>query len=55
MDRSAQCLFSLSDSCEARFLDVMKIAVVGCGAVGSYYGAMLSRAGQDVHFLLRSD
>jgi 2-dehydropantoate 2-reductase len=33
----------------------MKMAVVGCGAVGSYYGAMLSRAGQDVHFLLRSD
>jgi 2-dehydropantoate 2-reductase len=33
----------------------MKIAVVGCGAVGSYYGAMLGRAGQDVHFLLRSD
>ena len=33
----------------------MKIAVVGCGAVGSYYGAMLCRAGQEVHFLLRSD
>jgi 2-dehydropantoate 2-reductase len=33
----------------------MKIAVVGCGAVGSYYGAMLSRAGEAVHFLLRSD
>ena len=33
----------------------MKIAIVGCGAVGSYYGAMLSRAGQEVHFLLRSD
>ena len=33
----------------------MKIAVVGCGAVGSYYGAMLNRAGQGVHFLLRSD
>ncbi|MGD0348784.1 MAG: 2-dehydropantoate 2-reductase [Verrucomicrobiota bacterium] len=33
----------------------MKIAVVGCGAVGSYYGARLCRAGQDVHFLLRSD
>ena len=33
----------------------MKIAVVGCGAVGSYYGAMLCRAGQDVHFLVRSD
>lgn len=33
----------------------MKIAVVGCGALGSYYGAMLGRAGQSVHFLLRSD
>jgi 2-dehydropantoate 2-reductase len=33
----------------------MKIAIVGCGALGSYYGAMLCRAGQDVHFLLRSD
>jgi 2-dehydropantoate 2-reductase len=33
----------------------MKIAVVGCGAVGSYYGAMLARAGHEVHFLLRSD
>lgn len=33
----------------------MKIAMVGCGAVGSYYGAMLARAGQEVHFLLRSD
>ncbi|HEU5125547.1 MAG TPA: 2-dehydropantoate 2-reductase [Verrucomicrobiae bacterium] len=33
----------------------MKIAVVGCGALGSFYGAKLVRAGQDVHFLLRSD
>lgn len=33
----------------------MKIAVVGCGALGSYYGAKLCRDGQDVHFLLRSD
>src|SRR2546422_10533213 len=33
----------------------MRIAVVGCGAVGSYYGAMLCRDGQDVHFMLRSD
>ena len=33
----------------------MKIAVVGCGAVGSYYGAMLGRDGHDTHFLLRSD
>jgi 2-dehydropantoate 2-reductase len=33
----------------------MKIAVVGCGALGSYYGARLCRIGEDVHFLLRSD
>lgn len=33
----------------------MKIAVVGCGAVGSFYGASLARAGAEVHFLLRSD
>ena len=33
----------------------MKIAVVGCGALGSYYGARLCRADRDVHFLLRSD
>ncbi len=33
----------------------MKIAVVGCGAIGSFYGARLGRDGHDVHFLLRSD
>lgn len=33
----------------------MKIAVIGCGALGSYYGARLCRAGHEVHFLLRSD
>src|SRR5439155_20443910 len=33
----------------------MKIAVVGCGALGSFYGAKLCRAGEDIHFLLRSD
>jgi 2-dehydropantoate 2-reductase len=33
----------------------MKIAVVGCGALGSYYGAKLCQAGHKVHFLLRSD
>jgi 2-dehydropantoate 2-reductase len=33
----------------------MKIAVIGCGALGSYYGARLCQSGQDVHFLLRSD
>ena len=33
----------------------MKIAVVGCGALGSFYGARLCRDGHDTHFLLRSD
>lgn len=33
----------------------MKIAIVGCGALGSFYGAKLCRTGEDVHFLLRSD
>jgi 2-dehydropantoate 2-reductase len=32
----------------------MKIAVVGPGAVGSYYGAKLWRDGHEVHFLVRS-
>lgn len=33
----------------------MKIAVVGCGAVGSFYGGGLARTGHQTHFLLRSD
>jgi 2-dehydropantoate 2-reductase len=33
----------------------LKVAVVGAGALGLYYGAMLQRAGQPVHFLLRRD
>ncbi len=33
----------------------MKIAVVGCGALGSFYGAKLWRDGHEAHFLLRSD
>ena len=32
-----------------------KIAVVGSGAVGGYYGGMLAHAGHDVHFLMRAD
>ncbi len=31
------------------------VAVVGAGAIGSYYGARLAEAGHDVRFLLRSD
>lgn len=33
----------------------MRIAVVGAGALGLYYGAMLQRGGNDVRFLLRRD
>jgi 2-dehydropantoate 2-reductase len=31
-----------------------RIAIVGAGAVGAYYGARLAHAGEDVSFLLRS-
>jgi len=32
-----------------------KIAIVGSGAVGCYYGGMLAHLGHDVHFLMRAD
>ncbi|MDR0901513.1 MAG: 2-dehydropantoate 2-reductase [Opitutaceae bacterium] len=32
-----------------------KIAIVGAGAIGCYYGARLARAGEDVRFLMRGD
>src|SRR5947207_3804584 len=32
-----------------------RIAIVGSGAIGSYYGAKLAHAGSDVHFLMRGD
>ena len=31
------------------------IAIIGSGAVGSYYGGRLAEAGHDVHFLVRRD
>jgi 2-dehydropantoate 2-reductase len=33
----------------------MKIAVIGSGSVGCYYGARLARCGHDVRFLMRRD
>ena len=32
-----------------------RIAIVGSGAVGSYYGAKLALSGANVHFLMRTD
>ena len=29
------------------------IAIIGSGAIGGFYGAMLARAGLDVRFLMR--
>jgi 2-dehydropantoate 2-reductase len=36
-------------------LPSFRIAVVGAGAIGSYYGGKLANFGRDVHFLMRSD
>ncbi|MEO1528353.1 MAG: putative 2-dehydropantoate 2-reductase [Planctomycetota bacterium] len=33
----------------------LSYAIIGSGALGGLYGAMLARAGHEVHFLLRSD
>jgi 2-dehydropantoate 2-reductase len=32
----------------------LRFAIVGTGAIGTYYGAKLAAGGQDVHFLVRS-
>ena len=36
-------------------MEAQRVAVIGAGAVGSYYGARLAQAGHDVHFLMRRD
>lgn len=33
----------------------MKFAIVGTGALGGFYGGLLAKHGEDVHFLLHSD
>jgi 2-dehydropantoate 2-reductase len=33
----------------------MRIGIIGSGALGLYYGALLQKGGHDVHFLLRRD
>jgi len=37
------------------FTSSKRVAIVGTGAIGGYYGARLAQAGVDVHFLLRRD
>ena len=32
-----------------------RIAIIGAGAIGGYYGARLAQHGHDVHFLVRGD
>ena len=32
-----------------------RIAIIGTGAIGGFYGVMLALAGFDVHFLLHSE
>jgi len=32
----------------------VKIAIIGAGGIGGYFGALLAAAGEDVHFLVRS-
>ena len=32
-----------------------KIAIIGPGAIGCYYGCRLATIGENVHFLMRSD
>ena len=37
------------------FTPIKTVAIVGAGAIGTYYGARLALAGSDVRFLMRSD
>jgi len=32
-----------------------KIAIIGAGAIGCYYGCRLAKVGEDVHFVMRND
>ena len=45
----------MSKSVKQKSMKSKRIAIVGTGAIGGYYGARLAEAGQEVVFLLRSD
>ena len=36
-------------------MQIKTITILGCGAVGLYYGAKLKKSGMDVRYLIRSD
>lgn len=38
----------------AHFPEIPRIVIIGAGALGCYYGARLAKAGNDVHFLVRT-
>jgi 2-dehydropantoate 2-reductase len=38
---------------QAASINDLRFAVIGLGAIGGYYGGLLARAGQNVHFLAR--
>ena len=40
-------------SCRKESIDTMRIAVMGTGAVGGYFGAKLAAAGHEVAFIAR--
>lgn len=58
MRRRAVLNFSAQPVCFTRvnapFPSKPRVAIVGSGALGTYYGASLARAGHDVHFLVRT-
>lgn len=45
----------MTDEAPRPTLTTLRIAIVGSGAVGCYYGGRLAQHGHEVHFLLRSD
>src|SRR5438876_8311094 len=40
---------------KGHLLPKFRIAIIGGGAIGLYYGGKLAHFGRDVHFLLRGD
>jgi 2-dehydropantoate 2-reductase len=52
-DVGCSCLFLSGEI--ILYVMAIRYAVIGTGALGGFYGGMLAKAGQEVHFLFRSD